>query len=171
MSLFKTIAAAALVTLACITAAGAQIRDRPTESPLPQQAAQPERSAPPRQTEAPAFLAPDLVSAIASGPLALLRGDDRQAAQHRMFYVVGFSMAADKACDFLSGATVRELLRKLASAIERANNGTSDTANDALLLHMSAGLKDGTAFMARNACSSVGGRQIARSLAALWESV
>jgi hypothetical protein len=168
MSVSRTILAAALFTFATFTTSSAQIRDRPSfqpTQPLPQSREEPQRAAP------PLFQAPELVSGIVSGPLALLWGEDRQAAKLRLFYVVGFSMAADKACDFLTAGTVRELLRMVSPAVELANEGASDRGNGALLAHMAAGIKDGTAFTARNTCASSGGKQIARSLVALWESV
>ena len=168
MSVSRKFVAAVLFTFATLTTASAQIRDRPPQQPpqpLPPAHAAPERAAP------PLFQAPELVSGIVSGPLALLEGEDRQAARFRLFYVVGFSMAADKACDFLTAGTVRQLLRMVSPAVELANEGGSDQGNEALLAHMTAGIKDGTAYTARNACTSSGGRQIARSLAALWESV
>ncbi len=170
MTTIKNIAAAALFTLVTISSASAQIRDRPSQAVSPPPRTAPDQSTPPPSQHQP-FLAPEFVSAISSGPLALLNGDDRQAAKRRMYYVVGFSLAADKTCDFLTVGAYRELLRKIAPAVELARDSASDQANEALLLHLSAGIKDGTAFIGRNACGTVNGRQIMRSLAALWESV
>lgn len=168
MSVSRNISAFALFTFASLTTASAQIRDRPSyqpTQPLAQSRAEPQRTAP------PPFQSPELVSGIVSGPLALLRGEDRQTVKIRLYYVVGFSMAADKACDFLTAGTVRHLLQMVSPAVGLANEGGSDRGNEVLLAHMTAGIKDGTAYTARNACASNGGRQIARSLTALWESV
>ncbi|MBL8565284.1 MAG: hypothetical protein JNM89_06165 [Hyphomicrobiaceae bacterium] len=171
MNISKKIATAAFLTAAMIGAASAQIGDRsaaPSASPgQSTEAPVAARSAPQPQ----AFLAPEFVSSIVRHPLSMLAGDNSQATARRRHYLVGFSIALDRSCDFLTAGTVRELLRTIAPALELANESAPSPANKALLLHLTAGIKDGEAFIARNTCGSVNGQQVKRSLAALWESI
>ena len=165
MTRLNAILAAALLTTATWSGANAQV-DHPETQAQPQTQSQAQTQARPSSP----FQAPQYVSAILQGPLALLNGPDREARNQRLHYVLGFSLTLDKTCDFLSAYTVRQL-DSLGSPtmVALANQGLTPRTEQ-LLRHAAAGSQDAKAILDQFGCSSEVGRKAARSLAVLWES-
>ena len=117
------------------------------------------------------FRAPQFVSAITEAPLVLLGGTDRKASEARLFYVLGFSLALDQSCDFLSVYAVRQLGFTLSPVAADAMRQGLTERTGPLLRHAAAGREDAQTFHARFGCNAETARKAQRSLSGLWESV
>ena len=124
-----------------------------------------------RATATSPFRAPQFISAITEAPLALLDGGDRKSSEQRLFYVLSFSLAMDRSCDFLTGYAVRQLGFTLSPVTTEALRQGLTERTGPLLRFAAAGQEDAKVFYAKFGCTAEPARKALRSLSAMWESV